>query len=126
MNIKHDHARAAVLGLALGDAYGRRLEFLRGERVRTTPAGPGHDFMWTDDTHMSLYLGKAILDFGSGALIADEFGRCVGEQFSAWLDDPLTPSTAPGNTCMAGAWAWRRERDWRTSGVPTSDGCGAV
>ncbi|MDG1483442.1 MAG: ADP-ribosylglycohydrolase family protein [Myxococcota bacterium] len=126
MSIKHNKARAAVLGLALGDAYGRRLEFLRGEQVRTTPAGPGHDFMWTDDTHMSLYLGEAILDFGGGALHADEFGQCVGAQFSAWLADPLTPSTAPGNTCIAGVQAWRRDHDWRSSGVPTSDGCGAV
>ena len=30
------------------------------------------------------------------------FGQAVGERFSAWLNDPVTPSTAPGNTCMSG------------------------
>ena len=126
MSIKHDKARAAVLGLALGDAYGRRLEFLRGEQVRTTPAGPGHDFMWTDDTHMSGYVADAVLEHGPGPVDEDRLGFCVGESFSRWLDDPLTPSTAPGNTCMAGARAWRQSQDWTTSGVRHSDGCGAV
>ena len=121
-----DRARGAMLGHALGDAYGRPLEFTQGEAVRVKPAGPGHDFMWTDDTHMGLYLGMATLDHGPGALDADRFGACVGAQFSAWLDDPLTPSTAPGHTCMAGAHRWRVGRDWRTSGVVSSDGCGAV
>lgn len=121
-----DRARGAMLGHALGDAYGRPLEFTQGEAVRVKPAGPGHDFMWTDDTHMGLYLGMAALDHGPGQLDADRFGACVGAQFSTWLDDPLTPSTAPGHTCMAGARRWRAGRDWRTSGVPSSDGCGAV
>lgn len=54
------------------------------------------------------------------------FGNAVGEAFSPWLDDPLTPSTAPGNTRIAGARAWQQTRNWRTCGVPNSDGCGAV
>jgi len=121
-----DRAIGAFLGLALGDAYGRPLEFIRGHGVRSAPAGPGHDFRWTDDTHMALYLGQAALEHGPGPLNADRFGSLVGEQFSAWLDDPLTPTTAPGSTCMAGARAWRRCRDWNSSGDRGSDGCGAV
>ncbi len=124
--VRRDPALASFLGLALGDAYGRPLEFKSAPRVYTAPAGPGHDFMWTDDTHMALYLAEAVRAHGPGPLDADRFGQCVGERFSDWLSDPLTPSTAPGNTCMAGVREWRRSGDWRTSGVATSDGCGAV
>ncbi len=117
----------AFLGLALGDAFGRPLEFLGVRAARTAPVDrrPGA-FRWTDDTHMALYLAEAVLASPPGPLDADAFGTRVGERFSAWLDDPLTPTTAPGNTCLAGARAWRRTRDWRTSGVARSDGCGAV
>lgn len=123
-------ARAAFLGLAAGDAYGRPLEFVRGERVRTLPVrvSPG-EFRWTDDTHMALYLARAILDVAEGpgsALDDDAFGHAVAARFVEWAHDPLTPSTAPGNTCLAGVAAYERGRDWRASGVPTSDGCGAV
>lgn len=122
-----DRSIASFLGLALGDAFGRSLEFVRGPQVRSLPVpiAPG-EFDWTDDTHMALYLGEAVLAQGPVRLADDTFGTAVGEAFSRWLDDPLTPSTAPGNTCIAGVRNWRRTRDWRTSGVPESDGCGAV
>jgi ADP-ribosylglycohydrolase len=122
-------ANAAFLGLAIGDAYGRPLEFERGARVRTLPVSLANgDFMWTDDTHMALYLARAILDLparGDG-LDGEAFGHAVAARFVEWAHDPLTPSTAPGNTCLAGVAAYERHRDWHTSGVPTSDGCGAV
>jgi ADP-ribosylglycohydrolase len=122
-----DRAIASFLGLALGDAFGRPLEFIRGPSVRSLPVPilPGR-FDWTDDTHMALYLAEAVLAQGPDQLNDDRFGDAVGEAFSRWLDDPLTPSTAPGNTCLSGARTWRRTRDWRTSGVAESDGCGAV
>jgi ADP-ribosylglycohydrolase len=122
-----DRATASFLGLALGDAFGRPLEFVHGPAVRTLPVviAPGH-FDWTDDTHMALYLAEAVLAQGPDRLDDDTFGDAVGEAFSRWLDDPLTPSTAPGSTCLAGARAWRTTRNWRTSGVSHSDGCGAV
>lgn len=122
-----DRARAAFLGLALGDAFGRPLEFIGLPAVRTAPVDvrPG-TFRWTDDTHMALYLGRAVLDVGAAPVNEDRFGRAVGERFSEWRDDPATPGTAPGNTCLSGVARWRKTRDWRTSGVPGSDGCGAV
>jgi ADP-ribosylglycohydrolase len=66
---------------------------------------------WTDDTHMSLYLGEAILAHGSGPLQSDSFGQAVGEAFVRWLHDPLMPSTAPGGTCLSGARRFERWRD---------------
>ncbi|MCB9778030.1 MAG: ADP-ribosylglycohydrolase family protein [Alphaproteobacteria bacterium] len=123
-----DRARAAFLGLALGDAYGRPLEFVLLPAVRTQPVSlePGV-FQWTDDTHMSLYLARAILDLDpDDAREEDPLGRAVGRRFAEWADDPLTPSTAPGNTCLRGARAFAREGDWQRSGDRGSDGCGAV
>jgi len=128
--ISPDRARGAFLGLALGDAYGRSLEFIRGSRVRTrTVSIPSRDFMWTDDTHMALYLADALASLGRTGLTApsdDAVGSAVGSAFVQWSRDPLTPSTAPGNTCLSGTAAFARSGDWRTSGVRTSDGCGAV
>jgi ADP-ribosylglycohydrolase len=122
-----NRARAAFLGLALGDAYGRPLEFVHLPQVRSLKVDiTKGSFRWTDDTHMALYLAEAILEHGPGPVDPDRFGNGVGAQFSKWLDDPLTPSTAPGNTCKAGAENWRATHNWRTSGVATSDGCGAV
>jgi ADP-ribosylglycohydrolase len=126
-----ERAVGAFLGLAYGDAFGEPLEFVRGPAVRTHPVDtrPGA-FRWTDDTHMALYLAEALLDPASrafeGAPDDDALGHAIAAQFVRWADDPLTPSTAPGGTCLAGVAAYRRSRDWRTSGVPTSDGCGAV
>ncbi len=125
-----ERTRAALLGLALGDAYGRSLEFVSGDRVRTRPVViPSSEFMWTDDTHMSLYLVEALAAVGRARLrplSEDDLGRAVGDAFVRWSHDPLTPSTAPGNTCLAGAAAFESHGDWRTSGVRRSDGCGAV
>lgn len=120
---------AALLGLAAGDAFGQPLEFVRGDRVRTLPVRiePGV-FCWTDDTHMAMYLARAILDVAKKGQPFDDdaFGHAVGARFIEWSHDPLTPSTAPGNTCLAGVASYERHGDWRTSGVAASDGCGAV
>ena len=122
-----DRMKGAFVGLALGDAYGRPIEFTRLPAVRTARVVIAKgEFRWTDDTHMSLYLGEAILDQSPGALDIDKFGAAVGKRFVEWSRDPLTPSTAPGNTCLTGAEAFARHGDWRRSGVAASDGCGAV
>ena len=97
---KH-RAIGTLLGLALGDAYGRTLEFVSGEAVRTNRVSIDPNvFMWTDDTHMSIYLAQALLNCNHYS--EDHFAEKLGEQFLFWLEDPLTPSTAPGNTCLAG------------------------
>lgn len=125
--ILSSNAEAAFLGLALGDAYGRPLEFINGDRVRTTKVQLDSNlFMWTDDTHMSLYLADAVLQMPQDQFKEEEFGYLVGSSFSLWFEDPLMPSTAPGNTCLAGVRNFREVNDWKLSGVKTSDGCGSL
>lgn len=122
-----DRSAGAFLGLSLGDAYGRPLEFLRGAHMRSLVVSTRKgELVWTDDTHMALYLAEAVLESGPDVLDADAFGLRVGEAFSRWLADPFMPGTAPGNTCLTGARRWLDTRDWKISGVKDSDGCGAV
>ena len=116
-------SQGAFLGLALGDAYGRPLEFIRSPAVRHHPVDTRH-LRWTDDTHMALYLAGAIASVDE--FDPEHFGRAWREQVIAWSDDPLTPSTAPGNTCLTGAARAKQGLSWRDCGVVHSDGCGAV
>lgn len=122
-----DRSVAAFLGLAVGDAWGRPLEFVHLPRVRTLAVSvAAGEFLWTDDTHMSLYLARAILDCPAEGWSAEAFGDALSRRWVEWLHDPLTFSTAPGNTCLAGARAIERGTPWQSSGVRSSDGCGAV
>jgi ADP-ribosyl-[dinitrogen reductase] hydrolase len=65
-----DHARGALLGLAVGDAIGTTVEFKpRGSFVPLTDmVGGGHFALlpcqWTDDTSMALCLGYSLIETG--------------------------------------------------------------
>ncbi len=76
----------------MGDGYGRPLEFIGLPRVRTAPAGPGHDFHWTDDTHMALYLAEAALDHGPGPLDIERFAHWGALEF-LWTSDKQKQET---------------------------------
>ena len=118
-----DRGRAMLLAHACGDRFGAPLEFISDASVRSRDVTLDN---WTDDTHMSLYLGEAILAHGAGPLDPECFGKATGDAFVRWLHDPLTPSTAPGGTCLRGAANFERNSDWHSSGIAASDGCGAV
>lgn len=107
-------AEAAYLGLALGDALGATLEFMTPREVaafhgvhREIVGGgwlnlkPGRV---TDDTEMSLALGRAIRERG-GVVSA----RAAAEAFSAWMSRKPVDI---GHTVRRGISAFRR------SGVP--------
>lgn len=109
-----DRAVAAYLGLALGDALGATVEFLTPREIaafhgvhREIVGGgwlnlkPGRV---TDDTEMSLALGRAICERG-GVVSA----RAAAEAFSAWMSRKPVDI---GHTVRRGISAYRR------SGVP--------
>jgi ADP-ribosyl-[dinitrogen reductase] hydrolase len=98
-----DRARAAFLGLAMGDALGATVEFMTPGEIRQAHgvhrdlAGGG----WlrlkpgrvTDDTEMSLAMARAIDEQGGFDL------RAVAEGFATWMRQRPTDV---GNTCRAG------------------------
>ena len=58
--------------------------------------------MWSEETHISLYVADAVLQMPQSKFDADQFGHLIGSYLTTWLDDPLMPSTNPGNTTLAG------------------------
>jgi ADP-ribosyl-[dinitrogen reductase] hydrolase len=99
----HDRALGAYLGLAVGDALGATVEFMLPREIRHQ-YGTHRDIIgggWlrlkagrvTDDTEMSLALGRALLNS------ADWNANAVADSFVAWLKSrPIDI----GNTCRRG------------------------
>jgi len=100
-------ARAAFLGLAVGDALGATTEFMTPHEIRCKHGvhrkiigggwlnlRPGRV---TDDTEMSLYLGRAVLGAGGWDL------RTIADSFVGWLRSrPIDI----GATCARGIRAY--------------------
>lgn len=115
-----DRARAAYLGLALGDALGATVEFLRPREI-VCQFGQHRDIVgggWlklragqvTDDTTMSLALGDAILARDKWSL--DE----VAQHFVAWMRaGPIDC----GHTCRRGIRRYMRDGSLE---APPNDG----
>lgn len=112
-------ARAAFLGLAIGDALGASVEFLTPSEIRSA-YGVHRDIVgggWlhlkagrvTDDTEMSLCIARAIDVEGGWSL------RRVAENFAAWV---RACPVDVGNTCLAGV---RRFIHKGTLQVPPGD-----
>ena len=96
-------SRAALLGMAVGDALGGPVEFLTRAEIRAkygvlaemTGGGwlrlkPGQI---TDDTEMSLCIARAIIETGSFSL------KAIADRFATWLK---TGPVDVGDTCRRG------------------------
>jgi ADP-ribosyl-[dinitrogen reductase] hydrolase len=103
MNMVTTRARAAFLGLALGDALGATTEFMTPSEIRNQykvhrniigggwlHLKPGRV---TDDTEMSLCVARAIVDQGSWQLNA------IADNFVAWMKGKPIDI---GSTCRKG------------------------
>lgn len=119
-----ERAQASFIGFAIGDAYGRELEFLSGVQVRTQRVRLNQNFQTSDETHMAMYTAQAILkneDFN-----IDQFGHALGASLMDWVQDPRTQQSAPSKNCLLGVQNYLQHREWRRSGVPHSDGSGSI
>jgi ADP-ribosyl-[dinitrogen reductase] hydrolase len=105
-----DRARAAFLGLALGDALGATVEFMTAGEIRAVH-GVHRELVgggWlrlrpgqvTDDTEMSLAMARAVAATGGWS------GPAVADAFAAWLKG--RPADV-GSTCRAGIRRWMLE-----------------
>jgi len=98
-----ERARAAFIGLAVGDALGATLEFMTATEIRAK-YGVFRDITgggWlrlkagqiTDDTQMSLCIARAIAEHGEWSL------KAIGDNFAAWLKSRPIDC---GDTCRKG------------------------
>ncbi len=125
-----DKIHGYLLGAALGDALGKPTEFLSIKDIHATYGPEGireleENAVWTDDTQMIIYGGKAMVEvFSSGKQKQiDAVAETIAKHYIEWLDDP---GHAPGNTCLQGVYNLKKGIHWRASGVATSKGCGSV
>ena len=119
-------ARAAYLGLAIGDALGATTEFMTpneihvNHKIHKNIVGGG----WlklkagrvTDDTEMSLALGNAIV------LAQRIDARIIAESFSAWM---RSKPVDIGNTVRRGIVHYRNSGETRVKNDPYNAGNGA-
>lgn len=134
-----------LLGGAIGDALGARVEFdsLDAIRARHGPQGirlidATGPLVITDDTQMTLYTLEAMARAGNGDALVDE----IREGYLDWLDTQrhhqvsrvlrgrlaahpaLRQSRAPGNTCLSALMAGGQGTP--TQPINHSKGCGGV
>ncbi|MGV9265362.1 ADP-ribosylglycohydrolase family protein [Kitasatospora sp. NPDC003701] len=124
-------ATGSLLGLAIGDALGRLTEF---RTVETIAAYEGPDWrrlplarqaMVTDDTQMTLALGRALRTaLERGPLGPLRLERPLREEFVDWWRSPEN-NRAPGMTCLRSCWRLSDGRRWQEASDIGSKGCGA-
>lgn len=123
------HAQAILYGLALGDALGYPIEFMRLEAIlqRFGESGiqepQGALFYYSDDTQMSVALAEALIQAGHQDI--DTLMMAIGQEFVRWMHSPDN-NRAPGNTCLIGTRHFEMGIPWRESGVAASKGCGSA
>lgn len=133
-----DKVLGAYLGFAIGDALGATVEFMRPREI-ALQYGTHRDIVgggWlklargqvTDDTTMSLALGRALLHGGTHALHRHACGddtlvRHIGEAFVQWLHAKPVDC---GNTCRRGILRFRHEGTLTGPYNPGDAGNGAL
>jgi len=129
-----DRVRGCLLGLAVGDAYGAPIEFLRRGEIlaRFGVDGPRDLEPWaghpggsiSDDTQMSIATARGLLDWRttSGwlpgeAVDHEALAEAIWRRYLEWFHSDEWQGRAPGDTCMAAL----------RSGFPVDGGgCGGV
>jgi ADP-ribosylglycohydrolase len=121
-------ASGCLFGLAYGDALGKPTEFLTVAEIRARygPDGPreleGDPALVTDDTQMTLAVGKAVL--AAPAPTADMLVPLLRDRFLEWAASPDN-NRAPGMTCLRACGDLSLGVPWTRATVAGSKGCGA-
>lgn len=127
--ITRDKIAGAIFGAAIGDAMGRPIEFMSYHKIIKIYGGDGYaplpsNKYVTDDTHMSIYTGAAVLKAISPGT-PKAFAHEIRREFVRWVMDPNSgPGRAPGGSCMTATRNLRRPGVWQ-SATTLSKGCGA-
>ncbi|WP_031007741.1 ADP-ribosylglycohydrolase family protein [Streptomyces sp. NRRL F-5727] len=123
-------ATGTLMGLALGDALGRRTEFLEVPMI-TTYYGPWRgltlpdDGKVTDDTQMTLSVARALRACQERGVAGPErFADLLREEFVDWYRSPEN-NRAPGRTCLTACALLMTPVPWQDASQIGSKGCGA-
>lgn len=122
-------ASGCLFGLAYGDALGKPTEFLSVAEIRRRygPGGPreltGDPALVTDDTQMTIAVGRALLDV-SGPPAPATLEPLLRARFLDWAASPEN-NRAPGMTCLRACGELARGVPWVRATVVGSKGCGA-
>ncbi|MFF8786903.1 ADP-ribosylglycohydrolase family protein [Streptomyces sp. NPDC015125] len=123
-------ATGSLLGLALGDAMGRPTEFAGISSILAS-SGPWRQMALptpakvTDDTQMTLAVGRALLTAGSGGRPSPiRLERALTTEYVRWYDAPDN-NRAPGATCLRACSLLKSGTPWLAATQADSKGCGA-
>ncbi|MBP7708382.1 ADP-ribosylglycohydrolase family protein [Candidatus Pacearchaeota archaeon] len=137
-----DRFLGCIYGLAIGDALGYPVEYMKREeklrelgpegvtgftametnpKIRTNIAQ--HIGSYSDDTQMTLATARGILKSDIESI--GETSKNIAEEYVLWGQSPEN-NRSPGTTCMAGIRKMASGIDWQISGIPLGDGCGAA
>lgn len=126
---RYQRASGCLFGLAFGDALGAETEFLSVDEILRNfpPDGPlrpaGNPARVTDDTQMTLAVGKALLE-ASRPYTATTLEKSLRKAFIEWNLSPEN-NRAPGITCMQACDRLAEGLDWYKATVISSKGCGS-
>ncbi|MCC6904903.1 MAG: ADP-ribosylglycohydrolase family protein [Anaerolineae bacterium] len=115
---EQERARALIYGLALGDALGWPIEFLKMEKIAIIygAAGiqePPDPAMFTEDTQTTLAVAEALLEVADADL--DVFMAALARRLVAWSNSPDN-TRAPGHTLIEAVRTLEAGVPWRESG----------
>jgi ADP-ribosyl-[dinitrogen reductase] hydrolase len=128
-----DRYRGVMVGLAVGDAMGMPLEFLKKEEIKARYNGVVRDYVkpkaghlcehlkpgqYTDDTQMALALANSILD--KGEFSPHSFKRRLVEWYHC------KDHRAPGHACIESVRRLDDGVSWKESGQKDAAGCGSA
>lgn len=121
-------ASGCLFGLAYGDALGKPTEFMTIEQIdqRYGPTGPrelvGDPALVTDDTQMTLAVGRAVLEACDPT--PDVLEPLLRRAFLDWAASPDN-NRAPGMTCLRACANLEAGGPWQSATQHGSKGCGA-
>lgn len=124
-----NRASGCLFGVALGDALGAETEFLTVSEIlhNFPPDGPmqppGNPARVTDDTQMTIAVGKALLEAAHPYTPATLEGPLT-QALIEWNESPEN-NRAPGITCMDACDRLAKGLPWHQATVISSKGCGA-
>lgn len=126
--IPRDKIAGALYGVALGDALGRPMEFMKLHDIHRRFGKSGvmqlsRPALFTDDTQMTLAVSTAI--WKARTLTPLEMTRTLRQAFIAW--EQRDPARAPGVTCLTAIRRMKHSKrmSWVDATVVSSKGCGA-